>query len=254
MVKLTHQTPQWEKLKKNIQGSLLFSADMDPSLILHLRDEGHVLEKLQPHSSFSSTPPYQDPQFIQRLNRSSPSQENLLKAIGCRKNETPSVIDATAGFGIDALLMAQHQCPVSCIEWNPLVCFMVADALWQAQQNNTLTFLKESFQYYQNNACILIPELPPHDVIYLDPMFPERRKQAKVKKYMQMMQAVSFLYPWIQQDEKTLFDIAFTYAKKRVVVKRPRADPPLISNPNHSISSQAIRFDVYLTTQVQATN
>lgn len=246
MVKLSYQTSNWEKLKQPIQQALMLSDQNYNSLLLHLRDEGHLLEQLEPRPGFTAAPPYQETQFIQRIKNSTPSQENLLKAIGCRKNERPSVIDTTAGFGIDAILLAYHHCRVSCIEWNPLTCFLVGQALSLADLPHKLGLASECLQYYQNDARVLIPELPAHDVIYLDPMFPEKRKSARVKKYMQIMQSITELYPNWRYSEIDLFEIALAYAKKRVVVKRPKLEPPLVAEPNHSIKSQSVRFDVYI--------
>jgi 16S rRNA (guanine1516-N2)-methyltransferase len=107
--------------------------------------------------------------------------------------------------------------------------------------------IQHHLHYYQGDARTLIPELMPHDVIYLDPMFPPKRKQAKVKKYMQMMQIMTALYPELRMDEKQLFDIASQYATKRVVVKRPKGEEPIAPHPNYSLDAQSIRFDVYLS-------
>jgi 16S rRNA (guanine1516-N2)-methyltransferase len=245
MVKVLTQSPVFEKLTPFIQQALLLTPEVEPGLILHLNETKHVLEKITPSDCMQLHTPYEEPQFLQRLKRSSPSEECLLKAIGCKKNERPSVIDATAGFGVESLLMAYHHCQVSCIEWNPLVCFLAAQGLTKVSARSDYAFINQYLTYYHHHAAVLIPELPPHDVIYLDPMFPERRKQAQVKKYMQLMQILSTLYPWTQCDSLSLFEVAKAHAIKRVVVKRPKTQPPLVPHPNHSISTNTIRFDVY---------
>ncbi len=247
MVKLIGKDLDWKAREQQIRNALLLHGQQDPSLILHLSSAGHTFEKLDKQASIVLSSPYQEKGLMQRLVRSSPTQEILLKAIGCRGNYRPTVIDATAGFGIDALLMGFNTCFVSSIEWNPLICFLVADGFFHLKDSVIQECIQRQVHYYQGDARLLIPELPPHDVIYLDPMFPSRRKQSKVKKYMQMMQMMTALYPEYKTDENQLFEIASQYAIKRVVVKRPKGEEPITPRPNYSLASQSIRFDVYLS-------
>ena len=84
----------------------------------------------------------------------------------------------------------------------------------------------------------------PPQVIYLDPMFPHRRKTALVKKEMRMTRTLVGDDP----DASTLFKEALKYANERVVCKRPKLAPSLSeSPPNMSLLSKKHRFDVYLT-------
>ena len=82
------------------------------------------------------------------------------------------------------------------------------------------------------------------DVVYLDPMFPERRKSAQVKKELQMLQMLATCEP----SPEHLLTAALATAAKRVVVKRPRRAPCFTTrSPSHSLSGKTIRFDVYIT-------
>src|SRR5690606_25669192 len=89
------------------------------------------------------------------------------------------------------------------------------------------------------------------DVVYLDPMFPQRdqnqqapKKQAQVKKQMQLLH---LLLP--EDGEMDLGDNLLELAQKigkRVVVKRPRLAVFLAGKePNHQWSGDACRFDAY---------
>ena len=82
------------------------------------------------------------------------------------------------------------------------------------------------------------------DVIYLDPMYPERKKSAKIKKEMQMLQhLVSDV-----NDENELFAVALKMARQRVVVKRPKSAKALINvKPSYTVSSVNTRYDVYVS-------
>jgi len=83
------------------------------------------------------------------------------------------------------------------------------------------------------------------DVVYLDPMFPARRKSARVKKELQILQMLAVN----STPHEQLLEAALASAGNRVVVKRPRKAPPLTSrSPSHSLSGKTIRFDVYIPT------
>ena len=79
------------------------------------------------------------------------------------------------------------------------------------------------------------------DVIYLDPMFPERRKSASVKGEMQILQR--FLGK--DGDVEQLIDAALASEANRIVVKRPVAAPEP-ANVAYSLKGSASRFDVLL--------
>ena len=88
----------------------------------------------------------------------------------------------------------------------------------------------------------LDPSVRP-DVIYLDPMYPQRRKRALVKKEMRVLRGLA----GDDEDAVELLKIALGRVKNRVVVKRPRLAPTLSSMaPSHQITGKTSRFDVYL--------
>ena len=85
------------------------------------------------------------------------------------------------------------------------------------------------------------------DVIYIDPMYPERKKSALVKKDMQVLQRL------LGKDENAaaLLNTAIECAARRVVVKRPLHAPALSDiKPTTRISSKKTRYDVYITNNV----
>ncbi len=168
----------------------------------------------------------------------------LTKACGVKPNKPLFIIDATAGLGQDAFVLACLGCRVLMLEQSAIVAALLQDALQRLQQNPSgqqlhLTLINiNAIQYL--NACN--PETKP-DVVYCDPMFPERKKTAQVNKGMQILQD---LIPCEASPEK-LLRAALTCCKQRVVVKRPRHAPAISHTPDFSFQGQSTRFDVYVT-------
>jgi len=86
------------------------------------------------------------------------------------------------------------------------------------------------------------------DVVYLDPMYPERQKSAAVKKEM------AYFHQLIgsaqNTDDAELLAAARDVATKRIVVKRPRLGALLAQcTPAYQYSGKSTRFDIYLPTR-----
>jgi 16S rRNA (guanine1516-N2)-methyltransferase len=80
------------------------------------------------------------------------------------------------------------------------------------------------------------------DCIYLDPMFPpKRKKSALAKKSMVVLRDLL----GDDQDKSELFIAAMKAAGKRVVVKSPDYAEPLGGKPNESYQGKLLRYDVY---------
>ena len=125
---------------------------------------------------------------------------------------------------------------------------LIEDALERASLNEAFeSIIKQGFTVINRDANDYIKEqlLTDHtvpDVIYIDPMYPDRKKSALVKKDMQILQRLH------GEDDNAaeLLDNALRYAKKRVVVKRPiQAETLSEKKPNTCIKSKKTRYDVY---------
>ncbi len=82
------------------------------------------------------------------------------------------------------------------------------------------------------------------DVIYFDPIFPEKTKTALSKKSSRLLKQVV----GDDLDSAEVFELALKKAKKRVVVKRPKhANTITALKPDIVFEGKAVRFDVYLT-------
>lgn len=167
--------------------------------------------------------------------------QDIAKAVGLQKQSDIQVLDATAGLGRDAFVLASLGCVVTMIERNPVVYELLQDGLTRALNDPDMAAIIERMPLMQLDASLQKPE--PVDVIYLDPMFPPNGKSAKVKKELR------YLHHVVGYDVNAddLLGWAMLYAKKRVVVKRPRLAPFLGNQkPTLSFEGKSGRFDVYV--------
>jgi len=167
----------------------------------------------------------------------------IAKAIGLKSGVQVDVIDATAGLGRDAFVLATLGCNVTMVERSSVAAALLEDGLERAyidfeigewmQQRMHLQF-GSGYEYLKNHET---------DVVYLDPMFPHKKKSALVKKEMRVFQGVV----GADLDADDLLDVALNAARYRVVVKRPDYAPFLNNKkPSMSIKTKKNRFDVYV--------
>lgn len=190
---------------------------------------------------------------IPRLKRASLKSEMIARA--CQLGEKPTLIDATAGLGHDSLLMAHLGANVRLIERHPILFVLLEYAKVQAERDPFLQATMQRIQLIHADSNCYLNELAQKgeylDVVYLDPMFPQRdqnqqaiKKQAQVKKQMQLLH---MLLP--EDGEMDLGDQLLDLAKKiakRVIVKRPRHAVYLAEqHPDHQWLGDACRFDAY---------
>ena len=174
--------------------------------------------------------------------------QTIARAIGLKQGVTPpSLIDATAGLGKDAFVFACLGCSVRLIERSPVIARLVDDAITRAQRDENFSpFIEHGFKLINSNAIDYLTQLDEAsrpEVIYLDPMYPERKKSAQVKKNMQILQKL------LGHDEDTeqLLKAALHCARKRVVVKRPKGSDSLFGDkPTISYESKKTRYDTYI--------
>ena len=176
--------------------------------------------------------------------------ESIAKAIGIKGKEKLSVIDCTAGMGVDSFVMASVGAQVLMLERSPVIAALLEDALYRLAQEQSE--LHEQLSVIQEDAANYLQKLSGDssqdvvDVIYLDPMFPHKKKSALVKKEMQAFQIL--LGP--DMDSEHLLNSAIQLKPKRIVVKRPIDAPELFNSesraPTMAIRSKKHRFDVYI--------
>lgn len=169
----------------------------------------------------------------------------LAKAVGLKQGHSPSVTDATAGFGRDAFVLASLGCSVIMLEQNLIMSILLEDALQRASTDSSISDIAARMQIHHTDAAVFLNTQPTDaEVIYLDPMYPARDKSALVKKEMQLLHQLV----GADSDSATLLAVARQRALKRVVVKRPKgAEFVGGEKPATSIQSKNTRFDIYPT-------
>lgn len=173
------------------------------------------------------------------------AHEMIVKAVAGRSREPLTVVDATAGLGRDGFLLAAAGHQVTLIERHPAIAALLADGLLRAASDPDMASVCARLNLQAGSAQRLLAALPDDhrpEVIYLDPMFPERQKAALVKKEMRIFREVV----GEDEDATALLALALTVARKRVVVKRPRkAEGIGPRKPSHQLVGTSSRFDVY---------
>ncbi len=169
-------------------------------------------------------------------------KQPLARAIGLSSKTTPSVIDTTAGMGRDSFVLASLGCQVTMVERSAVVAALLKDAIERALHDPDVSFIAERLSVVCADSVEYLADCETADVIYLDPMYPEKRKSAAVKKDMRALQML--VGPDL--DSHKLLEVALDKAKHRVVVKRPKQAEVLTGKrPNTVISSPNTRYDIY---------
>jgi 16S rRNA (guanine1516-N2)-methyltransferase len=168
----------------------------------------------------------------------------LARAAGLKGGRTPAVLDATAGMGRDAFVLAVLGCHVTLLERSPVVGALLEDGLARARRDPKTAPVAARMRLHGGDAAAFLAGLAERpEVVYLDPMYPHRGESALPKKEMRLFRALV----GDDRDAPALLEAARRRARGRVVVKRPRAAEPLAGPaPDLSVMSKNTRFDVYL--------
>lgn len=184
-----------------------------------------------------------------RHRRRSGGNELLGRAVGVGRKSPLRVLDATAGLGRDAFVLADLGCEVTLCERVPVIAALLRSGMdmalasgdtWLAGVVHRMQLVPKDVREAAAVDASMV------DVIYLDPMFPARGKSAAVKKEMALFQRL------LEQDAghsdaDELLPWALGCDVARVVVKRPAKAPQLANKPpSHCISGKAVRYDVYV--------
>ncbi|AIR84582.1 MULTISPECIES: 16S rRNA (guanine(1516)-N(2))-methyltransferase RsmJ [Erwiniaceae] len=170
--------------------------------------------------------------------------EAVAKAVGIKGGYLPDVIDATAGLGRDAFVLAALGCRVRMLERHPVVAALLDDGLRRGYEDAEIGgWLRERLTLLHVVSQQALSDITPApDVVYLDPMYPHRQKSAMVKKEMRVFQSLV----GADDDADALLEPARRLAKKRIVVKRPDYAPPLAGVATQSaVVTKSHRFDIY---------
>lgn len=172
----------------------------------------------------------------------------IARAVGLKAGvQQITVLDATAGLGRDAFILASLGCTVQLVERSPIIATLLIDGLSRASQDPKGARVTQSMTVVSDDAKKILAAITPEDspdVVYLDPMFPHCAKSALTKIEMRLIRNIV----GDDKDADMLLPLALKKARKRVVVKRQRHAPILEGcAPSFVVKGKSNRYDIYLT-------
>ncbi|MDH5325628.1 MAG: class I SAM-dependent methyltransferase [Gammaproteobacteria bacterium] len=179
-----------------------------------------------------------------RVKHGGGRHQAIAKAIGIKADLKPHVIDATAGLGRDGFILAKLGCRVDYVERSAITALLLQDGLRRALMEADLSWVQQRITLHCRDSIAYLREHSA-DVVYMDPMYPEKTKSALVKKEMRILRTLVGK----DTDSAELLNVALTRARKRVVVKRPKGAAPITAapfRPSHCIETKSTRYDVYM--------
>ncbi len=225
-----------ERLGLPLQGEAEFA--------LQLGDDGLQLAELGPQAPGQVRVDFVEGAVAHRCLFGGGSGPMIATVVGVQPGVRPSVLDATAGLGRDAFVLATLGCAMTLSERQPIIAALLEDGLARAQRDAEVAPIAAQMRLLQGNAIELMRDWQgePPQVIYLDAMFPHRDKSALVKKEMRLFR------PLVggDLDAPALLEAALALASHRVVVKRPRKAPAIEGiKPGYVLEGKSSRYDIY---------
>lgn len=237
--------PKAEQLSKQLDLPFITNVDEKFAYLLVLTPNYIGLQK----TGTNANPLYID--FLSgkmqfRRKQASLRNEILARALGLKNKSPRTILDATAGLARDSFILASLGFAIDLIERSPIIHLLIADGIERAVKNQEFASIMQKMHLIKTDAITWM-KTHSYDIVYLDPMFPERKKSALSKQDMRIFHEI------VGQDldADQLLQAALTCAKQRVVVKRPRLAQPLANkSPTFSMEGSSNRFDIYLTRDI----
>lgn len=183
-----------------------------------------------------------------RFRSSEGRSQPLARAAGLTRDVMPDIVDATAGLGRDAFLLASLGAKVTLIERSAKMHDLLAEGLARAAaEGGRYAETVARMTLLHGDSRVLLPALKPQ-VVLVDPMHPPRGNTALVKKEMRQIREIVGTDP----DAEELMHVALEAALNRVVLKWPlRAEPPAgLRKPSHQILGKSTRYDVFVKAKI----
>ncbi|SEA32363.1 16S rRNA (guanine1516-N2)-methyltransferase [Lachnospiraceae bacterium NK3A20] len=172
-------------------------------------------------------------------------EHELLAKAAKRKGRVEGLraIDCTAGLGEDSLILAAAGFTVELYEQDHVIAALLADAIRRGLEDENLAPIVARMHLHEGDSIAALSAMTPEeapDVIYLDPMFPQRRKSALIGKKFQLLHHLEAP----EQDEETMLEAVIALRPHKIVIKRPLKGPFLAGRkPQYSMKGKAIRYD-----------
>ncbi|MDA0803868.1 MAG: class I SAM-dependent methyltransferase [Planctomycetota bacterium] len=186
-------------------------------------------------------------------------RHSLVRAIG---KGSGAVIDATAGLGADAWLIAASGRRVIALERCAAVHAVLADGLARARADPSLHVVAQRITLHQADSIASLERVLAEaraageavDAIFVDPMYPHSDSSALPPRDIRLVRAAA----GDDTDADQLFAAACGCGTARVVVRRPHRAPPMelpsgapVRAPlNAQFKSTLVRYDLYLPVRV----
>lgn len=186
--------------------------------------------------------------LLPRLIPNNLNRELLVKASKLKGVPGPlTAVDATAGLGEDAFLLAAAGFHVHLYERNPTIAALLSDALRRGAEDPKLAPVIGRMEFHEEDSITALSQLTfSPDIVVLDPMFPERQKSGLIKKKFQLLHQLE--QPC--SEERALLDAAISCKPRRIVIKRPSKGPYLAGvTPSYSLKGKSIRYDCIVISQ-----
>lgn len=184
-------------------------------------------------------------EMLPRLKQSNLQREMLVKAARIKGQDMPqTLVDATAGFGEDSLILAAAGFEVRLYEFDEVIAVLLEDAMERAKDIPELRDAVSRMTLVCDDSTKALKKLDyKPDIVLLDPMFPARQKSALIKKKFQLLQKLESPC----STEVELLEAAKAAEPKRIVIKRPLKGPYLADQkPAYSLEGKAIRYDCFV--------
>ena len=183
--------------------------------------------------------------ILHRLKYGKGRGQNLAKAVGFKFNKNRTIIDATAGLGYDAFILASLGANVTLIERSEKIYDLLKAAISEAKlYGGEISKIVNRMNLLFGDSKDILPNISP-EIVLIDTMYKERKKSALVKNDMRLVRDIV----GSDTDHVDLINVALKNASKRVVIKQPRYAETLdnIKGCSHQILGKTIRYDVYVT-------
>lgn len=234
-----------EALSVRLGLPLVVPGSIEAQLLLQVGEQGLLLQAIGADAPGPVRVDFVEGALAHRRQYGGGAGQMVAKAAGLRGSLRPDVLDATAGLGRDAFVLAALGCRVTMIERQPVIAALLADGLERARLSGGETAeIAGRMRLVKADAILAMADWsePVPQVIHLDPMFPHRDKSALVKKEMRVFRPLA----GEDLDAPALLASALALASHRVVVKRPRKAPAIAGQaPSAQLSGQSSRYDIY---------
>ena len=183
--------------------------------------------------------------ILHRLKYGKGRGQNLAKAVGMKSNKNRTIVDATAGLGYDAFILASLGANVTLIERSKVIYNLLLDGVLEAKTfGGEISEIIGRMNLIFGDSKILLQSLKP-EVILIDTMYQPRKKSALVKNDMRLIREIV----GSDNDYLELINVSLSKATNRVVLKSPRYSKKIVGlkDCSHQILGKTIRFDVYMT-------